>query len=72
MLLRAGADVNLKNTKRITALYQACRHGHLEVARTLLEDAHAEVNPANYSGSTPIHEASARGYVCVEVGGSLR
>jgi ankyrin repeat protein len=55
------ADVNKANHDGRTPLYIACSHGHLEMARLLVEKA--DVNKANNDGQTPLYRACENGYL---------
>ena len=63
MLLEANADHGiLSGSHERTALYQASWHGHLEVARVLL-DFGADVNQKDGCCHTALQAAAIRGYV---------
>ena len=59
---KKGADVNKKNkTWEKTALYYACSSGKEDIVDVLL-DAKADPNICNYSGRSPLMEASEYAY----------
>ncbi|KAL7003322.1 E3 ubiquitin-protein ligase xbat33 [Sarracenia purpurea var. burkii] len=68
LLLDNGADVNFRNYCGQTALMQACRYGHWEVAQTLLLFK-CNVTRADYlGGRTALHFASVNGHVrCIRL-----
>ncbi|XP_045799402.1 E3 ubiquitin-protein ligase XBAT33-like [Trifolium pratense] len=68
LLLENGADVNSRNYSGQTALMQACRYGHWEVAQTLLL-FRCNVMRADYlSGRTALHFAAMNGHVrCIRL-----
>jgi hypothetical protein len=51
MLLKAGADVHIKNKYGITALLNATCHGHEDIVRLLLENDANPDDKANITGS---------------------
>jgi hypothetical protein len=56
-------NVNVKDDWRgYTPLHYAACHGHIEIARLLLQNG-AEVNAKCNGGSTPLHSAAAHGHV---------
>jgi ankyrin repeat protein len=57
LLLRHGADVNIRTKNEWTPLHLATFKGHLELARLLLDHC-ANVNTANEKGETPLHLVS--------------
>ena len=61
LLLEAGADKDLANTCRNTALRKASDKGHVEVVRLLLE-AGANTDLAGEDGSTALKYASYKGH----------
>ncbi len=61
---RDGAAVNQTATYGMTPLYTAARHGHLSVAKALLERG-ALVNQATTYGSTPLCVAARFGHLVV-------
>ena len=67
-LLDARADVNgfvkADNGMICTPLYFACRYGHLDTVRLLLQHG-AEVDTVNNQGATPLHFACRAGHLAV-------
>jgi hypothetical protein len=47
----------------LSPLHIACSHGHLEIAKYLLEEANAAVNIVDIEGWTPLHCAAAEGHL---------
>ncbi|MDR2947525.1 MAG: ankyrin repeat domain-containing protein [Candidatus Adiutrix sp.] len=66
ILLKAGADVNAKDSLGATVLHQAVISGHLDFIRTLLV-AGADVNAIDNYGNTPLVEAAGRSAVPLSV-----
>lgn len=60
LLLKNGADVNVKNNEQWTPLHAASYFGYLDVVQLLL-DRRADVNAKNNYGNGPIHLASDAG-----------
>ncbi|RJX25366.1 MAG: ankyrin repeat domain-containing protein, partial [Desulfurivibrio sp.] len=60
-LLKAGADVNVKNEDGLTPLNWTSQNGHAEVVKLLLA-AGAEVNARDKDGGTPLFWASKNGH----------
>ncbi|XP_076435310.1 uncharacterized protein LOC143275219 [Babylonia areolata] len=60
LLLRAGADVNAKDSTKNTPLMWAVERGHADTAKLLLEHG-ADVNTKNRAGYTPL--------MCAVIGG---
>ncbi|MFT4979186.1 MAG: hypothetical protein ACI8S6_005096 [Myxococcota bacterium] len=60
LLLRAGAEPNMRETTGQSALYFATNYRHLAIARRLLE-AGAAPDLANEEGLTPLHLAALTG-----------
>ncbi|XP_072313998.1 tonsoku-like protein [Eucyclogobius newberryi] len=52
---------NKRNEKGETSLHRACIDGNLKQAQYLIEQGHP-VNPRDYCGWTPLHEASNHGH----------
>jgi uncharacterized protein len=59
-LIRAGADVNLKNVLGAAPMVYACKQGHIELVRVLIANG-AKVNQKDNRGSTPLMYASYNG-----------
>ncbi|BBN15809.1 E3 ubiquitin-protein ligase XBAT32/33 [Marchantia polymorpha subsp. ruderalis] len=68
LLLECGVEVNTRNYCGQTALMQACRYGHWEVAQTLLLYK-ANVTRADYlNGRTALHFAARNGHArCIRL-----
>ena len=64
MLLDAGADPNMKNSKGCTPLFMSASEGHLGITKLLLQRG-AQPNIANRSGFTPLHQAACYGDIDV-------
>jgi ankyrin repeat protein len=62
LLVVAGADVNLKNKKGMSALHLAAHFGHLEVVKALLR-CRADPDAREKRGLTPMMCAASNGYV---------
>jgi len=60
ILLRMGADVNLRSSQGCTALHKALEGGHPGIVNILLE-AGADANVALLYGRTPLHFSAAMG-----------
>src|SRR5205814_7283 len=61
LLLKAKADVNVKDKHGETALYRAAKNGHEAVVKLLLE-AKADVNVRDESGRTALYMATENGH----------
>ena len=57
LLIAKGADVNAKNLRGETSLYDVVGRGHKEIAELLIA-AGADVNAKDNDGSTPLHNAA--------------
>merc|ERR1711965_913853 len=57
-----GVEARLIRKLSFSPLYIACKNGHVDVARLLLEKG-AEVNWANKNGQTPLHIVCLQGHV---------
>ena len=60
LLLKAGADVNMKGAANLTPLTQAVKHDH-DGCLDLLIQVGADVNKAEYTGRTPVASAAFYG-----------
>ena len=60
LLLRASAEVDVKDEDGNTPLLLACRAEHLELAQVLC-DKGADASAANHKGNTPLLAAVAAG-----------
>lgn len=60
-LIRAGADVNVKNNFGRTPLHAAAESGHLGCLRELIA-AGADVNAKDDNDFTPLHKAAGKGH----------
>ncbi|NMC99738.1 MAG: ankyrin repeat domain-containing protein, partial [Bacteroidales bacterium] len=58
--LKKGVDINAKNRARWNALGYACKYGHFEVVKFLVEKG-AKVNDPINTGSTPLAVAILEG-----------
>jgi hypothetical protein len=64
LLLRRGADPNVKDDNGQTPLHIAALWGHVDVVRVLLEHR-ADPNAKDNDGKTPLHYAAEKGHVDV-------
>lgn len=55
-ILAMGTDVDTRDGYRRTALMEACRMGHVEIVKVLL-DYGADISAFSLSGKTPMHYA---------------
>ena len=62
VLLKSGADVNVKDNWGWTPLMWECSYGHLEVVKFLLKNG-ADVNVKSNYGSTPLVAACRYGHL---------
>lgn len=62
-MLDSKTDVN-EATLRGTALHEACRRGHFEIARALCE-AGANIDASDITGDTPLHCSVSHGHVSI-------
>ena len=60
-LLKDGADLNLQDEDKETALYKASTHGHKKIVEVLVQNG-ADVNLQNIDGETALYRASRNGY----------
>ncbi|PSC73049.1 NF-kappa-B inhibitor 1 isoform B [Micractinium conductrix] len=61
-LLRQGADVAYADAQGTTALHEACRHGHLPLAKLLLRRG-GDAGLGDCRGDTPAHLAARQGHL---------
>jgi hypothetical protein len=64
LLLKRGADPNVKDDNGQTPLHIAALWGHVDVVRVLLEHR-ADPNAKDNDGKTPLHYAAEKGHVDV-------
>ena len=64
VLLEGGANVEIANALRYTALHYAAYYGYLELCRLLL-DLRAKVDPVDKWKETPLHWAARSGHLSV-------
>ncbi|XP_063286037.1 BRCA1-associated RING domain protein 1 [Pelobates fuscus] len=64
VLLKNGANPNVKDNAGWTPLHEACNHGHTKVVELLLKH-HVLVNTAGYQNDTPLHDASKNGHLAI-------
>lgn len=55
-----GADVNTQASDNASALYEACKNGHVHIVEFLLSQG-ADANKANKDGLLPLHIAAKKG-----------
>ncbi|XP_056001178.1 uncharacterized protein LOC125656335 [Ostrea edulis] len=63
-LVKAGADVNLRDIWENTPLIAACKRGHVSIVDELVK-AGADVNLQGKGGNTPLTAACERGHVSI-------
>lgn len=56
--LSLGADVNARDSRGFTPLFDAARSGHLAIVQRLV-DAGADIDAVSASGNTPLHAAQS-------------
>lgn len=59
--VKKGADVNSKNKARWTALAYACKYGHSDIVKYMIENK-ADINGKVNTGSTPLYIALNAGF----------
>jgi len=57
LLLSKGDDANTKSRAGRTPLHEACKYGHVAVAKLLLEQYGAKIEAPDEDGKTPLHLA---------------
>ncbi|KAI9906922.1 hypothetical protein PsorP6_004197 [Peronosclerospora sorghi] len=57
LLLKAKANVNAVDMKKMTALHIAVGKGNLEIVQLLIETGRANINAVDGKGNTPLHWA---------------
>lgn len=55
-----GADINTQASDNASALYEACKNGHVPIVEFLLSQG-ADANRANKDGLLPLHIAAKKG-----------
>ncbi|XP_039988716.1 ankyrin repeat domain-containing protein SOWAHC [Xiphias gladius] len=55
MMLRSGADVNVRSHGGYTALHLASIHGHQHIVRALINTYNAKTSIRDYHGKTAVH-----------------
>ncbi|XP_001628674.3 ankyrin repeat domain-containing protein 11 [Nematostella vectensis] len=63
-LIKAGANVNIKDYAGWTPLHEACNFGHISIVEELIK-AGACVNTPGYESITPLHDAIINNHVQV-------
>ena len=61
MLAIQRQDPNAKDSSGYTALHYACRSGHCQAAKLLIQHG-ADPNSTTHSGTTPLHRACYMGH----------
>lgn len=64
-LIRAGADLFLRNRFHETALHIACRKGLQLPIQCMLSQTICPVDVPDLNGNTPLHLAASRGFVTI-------
>ncbi|XP_037539044.1 ankyrin repeat domain-containing protein SOWAHC [Nematolebias whitei] len=54
MMLRSGADINIRSHGGYTALHLASIHGHQDIVQTLISSHNAKTNIRDYHGRTAV------------------
>ena len=62
LLIAEGAEVNVKNNRKVTPLHIAARRDHKEVAEVLITKG-ANMNAKNLNGWTPLFNATSEGHM---------
>ena len=70
VLMSARANINVSNNRGETPLLAACRAGHLDVCRLLIEKG-ADVKMGNEQGEAPLLDVSLFGNLPFTVGMSI-
>ncbi|ORX52742.1 ankyrin [Hesseltinella vesiculosa] len=63
VLLQAGATVDIVSSDKMTPMLQACRRGHLETVKVLVEDGQASLILGDRYSRTPLHQAAMYGHL---------
>lgn len=62
LLIKRGADINVKSDKSATVLHAACLSGCYQMLKFLLENgANTDINSVNADGATPLYIAARNG-----------
>ncbi|KAK2716435.1 hypothetical protein QYM36_010851 [Artemia franciscana] len=64
MLLKSGADPNVKNAFGLTPLHVAAKYGNLETVKLLLDDG-ADPTVQDSLGETPLHHAAENSHLLI-------
>jgi ankyrin repeat protein len=63
LLIKHGADPDIRTINKSTALYLACCKNHIAIVRILLDYAGADPSIPNSEGETPLFRSSANGNI---------
>ena len=63
LYLDAGVPIDCVDGMGMTPLRRACVHGHLEIARLLLDRGSAAIDEKDGDGETPLHRSCGRGHL---------